>query len=73
MAVRSGSEEMVKCLLAHETIDINVTNREGKTAFQLAKESDMEEIMELFPISIMTTQCASSTVDIKKEQPVPSH
>ena len=27
MAVRSGSEEMVKCLLAHETIDINVTNR----------------------------------------------
>ena len=43
------------------------------TAFQMAKESDLTEIMQLFPISIMTTQCSSSTVDIKKEQPFLSY
>lgn len=46
-AVTSNNVEIVRLLLADPTIDINIQNKEGKTALDLASDLKRDEIKEL--------------------------
>jgi ankyrin repeat protein len=47
VAVTSNEAEIVRLLLADPTIDINIQNKKGKTALDLARDLQSDEIKEL--------------------------
>ena len=47
-AAKNGHTEIVKMLLAHDSINLNIRNRAGKTAKQLAELNGYEETVKAF-------------------------
>jgi len=48
LAIHSFNPEMIKLLIARGA-NVEAKNKEGQTAYQLAKEMDMKEVMNAFP------------------------